>query len=275
MATSADARAVELYTKGEGQGPDHYHRFQFSYENQAKNQWNFCAINWLTDAFFLCLDRSQFQAHDLPQLSRIEIYSRMVNKFKYLRELWRRNQLPTSDKEVVEKERKAQARQATRQQTVSFTFYCAAHNNAHKHEKTYQQRLEACERARQLRQYLPLIEGLGVQGMSEDETDTEETPRQPDVQRKRVRILQADWRNPELERIMRTIDKDWRGMHMPFRGKRGNTPSERISVAKRNSEKVPSRIPENLYNSLWLRKLDPYMRARLRMKPSIQLPPPL
>ncbi|KAG2017309.1 hypothetical protein CC2G_006827 [Coprinopsis cinerea AmutBmut pab1-1] len=110
------------------------------------------------------------------------------------------------------------------------------------------------------RRFAPLIKRIGVQGMSDDETDDED----PDSF---IRVS-LPWRAERLTQILWALDERYEEHLRSSVGKtnrrRGPLPRARRLSQKVNLKAVPPRkLPKNLYNSDWLQLLKPHQRKRV------------
>lgn len=103
--------------------------------------------------------------------------------------------------------------------------------------------------------HLDMLERLGVDGMSSDESDSDDLPR---VRRKRVsfKVLTPRWRNPALSDWLHTFDTvGW--IHRRDKGPtRGLHPRHRLHNQRTpkfsNSKKFVPGLPFNAYKTEWL-----------------------
>lgn len=107
-----------------------------------------------------------------------------------------------------------------------------------------------------LRTHIRILERLGVQGMSSDESDGEAPNEIQHVSEPTFEILRPKWREPRLAGWLRCLDT----LHMKSRrpdGKpaRGNHPHQRVegdSVKYSKSKGFVSGLPINAYEPRWL-----------------------
>jgi len=115
---------------------------------------------------------------------------------------------------------------------------------------------------------------LGQDGMSSDETDTEQTG----LQAKIVRRIPKVWISPAVSDLWNAVEKYGKGRVNSI----GNTPYTRIfepSPSSRTQQNMPAQrrlcvpgLPSNYYCDLWLRGLSPAQRAQVDRKSPRELP---
>ncbi|KAK7684253.1 hypothetical protein QCA50_012577 [Cerrena zonata] len=124
------------------------------------------------------------------------------------------------------------------------------------------QQLTAAEMSPDLACHIPMLEKLGVNGMSSDEEDQFRGVRH-------YRVLPKRWRAPNLSPWLRVFDAAYRKERLgPFGQSPGAMPRIRTSTAAQTAgavAKVVRGLPENAYNRTFLESLTPFERRRLRV----------
>jgi hypothetical protein len=115
---------------------------------------------------------------------------------------------------------------------------------------------------------------LGQDGMSSDETDSEQTG----LQAKIVRRIPKTWLSPTISELWNAVEKYGKGRL----NRAGNSPHTRIfepSSSFRTQPNTPAQrrlcvpgLPLNYYCDLWLRGLSPAQRAQVDRKSPRELP---
>lgn len=112
-----------------------------------------------------------------------------------------------------------------------------------------------------MKHHLPLMERLGILGMSSDESDTENRLA------KVYRILLKSSRNPELTAFLHTIDIITRGLRV-MSATPGNNPRLRlISSHVSTTQKPVTQLPINMYRTEWYDSLTDMEREYLFADP--------
>ncbi|KZT32065.1 hypothetical protein SISSUDRAFT_591711 [Sistotremastrum suecicum HHB10207 ss-3] len=134
-----------------------------------------------------------------------------------------------------------------------------------------------------LQQYVPLIEALGREGMSEDESgpETEHVARSEVPDRvnsdgqKQYAILRYAWRNdPVIIPILRTIDLITlsRKFGSTGRPERGNWTHVRLPTARVSTRTTIQRRPTNTYLPSFLETLTDHQKEDLKMLDPVPVP---
>jgi hypothetical protein len=91
-----------------------------------------------------------------------------------------------------------------------------------------------------------VVDALGAQGMSSDESDDDETGRKVYIPRKKV------WRNKEITNLLRVIDRDRNTTNCYGNTRAGNPPRHRLVREGRDSRReAPPGLPLNFYDRNW------------------------
>lgn len=110
-----------------------------------------------------------------------------------------------------------------------------------------------------LQHHAPMLQRIGVNGMSEDESDGDDLPSFPEVRSRAPRyyVIQPTWRSKELTAWLQIFDS----MHVVTRRmtgepSRGAYPRQRIynytPVRTSRSTTYVSHLPSNAYDNQWL-----------------------
>jgi hypothetical protein len=125
--------------------------------------------------------------------------------------------------------------------------------------KLFHRRFEAAQTHPLLQTHIHILQRLGVQGMSSDESDGKELVRNPSarLETPRFQVLRPWWRATELTTWLHIFDS----VHMIERrsgdgGSRGAYPRLRVDNAQSptysNSQNFVRGLPINAYNQRWL-----------------------
>jgi hypothetical protein len=179
--------------------------------------------------------------------TRREIEEMFTTRVKTLRAKRSANGSPAQASES-----KAQLRRYSRRSSVWFPHGFGAYLWTNVIFKDYNRRMKIAEKYSQLQPLASIIERLGVEGMSSDESDF-----QPGTTQKQYFIKQPEWRAPEFRTLMSTLDhihaltrsldfeNDARGQMVRRRNVRlDSNPSQRSNP--------PTHLPLNFYSQVWL-----------------------
>ncbi|KAL1749842.1 hypothetical protein FB107DRAFT_224871, partial [Schizophyllum commune] len=97
------------------------------------------------------------------------------------------------------------------------------------------------------------VEALGLEGMSDEETDYEEIEHDSGAVTKRRyhKVLNPVWRHPELRGLFEKVDEAPALARMYF-DKRAGAKTLRVRVDEASGHAPPKRIPKALYDPVWL-----------------------
>ena len=119
---------------------------------------------------------------------------------------------------------------------------------------------------------------LSADAMSGDETDTEYkgTRTKGRKPQPRYTTLRPDWRNPDVESWLRTLDHIhlWTRFTTDDKVTPGRFPHIRVPPPTKLvviQAKVPIGLPQNWYSPEWLKKRTALERKHLKMKPAVKL----
>ncbi|KAG6818902.1 hypothetical protein H0H93_000449 [Arthromyces matolae] len=112
-----------------------------------------------------------------------------------------------------------------------------------------------------------MVDKLGVEGQSSDESDDDE--------KGPYRVKTQAWRNPNVTSLLRHIDS-----HRPTRNHLGNRRPGAASrerkivrdMSTRPIGKIPAKRPSNMYNDGWYEGLSNVLKAKLGPQPPLPLP---
>jgi hypothetical protein len=110
---------------------------------------------------------------------------------------------------------------------------------------------------------------LGLENMSSDETDTEDSN---PYSKKRVRRVDLHWLNDNIVGLKRSLEKlDYSRRHSKEKG--GNPSCIRIpSATKTEKRPAPGGLPINYYDPSWLKGLSDLERQMLEPGPEKRIP---
>jgi hypothetical protein len=114
-----------------------------------------------------------------------------------------------------------------------------------------------------------VLDTLGLENMSSDETDTEDSS---PYSKKRVRRIELPWLHEKIIALKRSLEKLDHSRRYS-KEKRGNHSCIRISSStKIDTRPAPSGLPINWYNPTWLKGLSDLERQMLEPKPEREIP---
>ena len=117
-------------------------------------------------------------------------------------------------------------------------------------EQLFQRRREVAKRYGPLQQHLGVLDALGVDGMSSDESDMDPTTNQ-----RRYTVVKPDWRHPDLHSWLGIFDQFHHYSHL---NRWSNDRRGAFAHIRAGSQKVhkeahpPSHLPVNAYDQQWL-----------------------
>ncbi|KAL7277902.1 hypothetical protein ACG7TL_008852 [Trametes sanguinea] len=138
-----------------------------------------------------------------------------------------------------------------------------AHNRYERKRGLFNRRCDVCASYVGLTRHLYMLQLLGINGMSSDESDVEDG-------RPVYLVLKKSWRNPEIDAWLRVFDVLYRrSRYMPLnRNPRGANVHIRKLTQKVDDTRQPrTNLPVNAYNPSWLQALTAYDKARLKVDP--------
>lgn len=141
--------------------------------------------------------------------------------------------------------------------------------------------------------FVPALQQLSSGGMSEDESDhapdsedsgdeaqNQDRGSQRAPQGRRYRIIDSQWRSPEVTKWLRTMDLVYTGtkFHEDHTSMPGNQFRQRYPSI--GSDEVPSQVrigrpiiglPRNFYDAQWLQTLSPQQIEELGIQPEVDI----
>lgn len=119
--------------------------------------------------------------------------------------------------------------------------------------KLYRRRHRTCSKYAPLRPHLKMLETFGVDGMSSDESETEDGV-------KRYRLLKKSWRPESVTTWFRAIDAV---AALTTKGRGNRFRLRMVSTMTDDSRAAPRGLPKNAYHSTWYANLGEFDRADL------------
>lgn len=116
-----------------------------------------------------------------------------------------------------------------------------------------------------------VVETLGLDGMSSDESEPEENgTRRP---YKKVRVKTRVWRSKTLESYLKLIDRERNFKNALGNDPAGTKPTIRVRPAHNFSSTrfIPPHLPRNFYDNDWYNGLTAKLRAALQAGPPMEL----
>ncbi|OBZ66078.1 hypothetical protein A0H81_13919 [Grifola frondosa] len=127
-----------------------------------------------------------------------------------------------------------------------------AAKRAERKRNLFYRRFEVAANHTDLQRHLGILQDLGVDGMSSDESEHENGVIQ-------YRVLIKSWRNPVLTPWLRTFDAAYRKDRLgPSQSTRGAHPHLRLASQKVDLRAPVIRLPFNAYNYEWLKGLSAF-----------------
>ena len=114
----------------------------------------------------------------------------------------------------------------------------------------FQRRREIVKQYGPLRQHLEVLDALGVDGMSSDESDID-----PTTDQRKYTIVKPDWRHPDLHNWLGIVDQFHHYSHLNSwsNDRRGAFPHICVGSQKVHKEAhLPPHLPVNAYDHQWL-----------------------
>ncbi|KAI0323556.1 hypothetical protein GY45DRAFT_1264373 [Cubamyces sp. BRFM 1775] len=170
---------------------------------------------------------------------------------KYLCDKW---QAAVSKDEKTRCEIQKLANRAERQRNVSARMTEIRQGVCSTSRQLYYRRLGVAHTYAPLRHHIPMLEALGVHGMSSDESDH----RNGAVQ---YGVFKKEWRNPAITKWLRVFDSLYRRLRLneASHSTPGSHPHLRFYSDKQSSRHPPVKnLPRNAYDPEWLAGLNQY-----------------
>jgi len=213
-------------------------------QGQPRSEWNksaarVSALNFITS--------NQGNRDDLPIIEK-----HILTYIKTLHARVRRLDIQFSN--VDEEKTKSRDRRKRRKTTVRLLFHCCAYHKTYKYIKLYHQRLETAMTEPLLRPHVGILQRLGPDGMSSDESDG------PPGALRTYRICILPWRAVGVTPFVRVFDafaairRRSRFPHLGGGIGRGALPRIRVAAVglfSTNDRFVPG-LPVNTYMPDWI-----------------------
>ncbi|KAI0367548.1 hypothetical protein BV20DRAFT_1037610 [Pilatotrama ljubarskyi] len=222
----ASPQEVKAFNAGDNHCCDK-ENFKIDISNGALNRWNTSASMVFARAFVEC---GRFDCDDQELIA--EAFRTHVRTL-------RKNFLRQAEEEHV---RKTAEKKARREQRKSTLFY---------------RRRRVAAKYSQLKPHLPMLEQLGIDGMSSDESDEDSNGC------KLFRILAKSWRPDRVTAWLRGFDAV-DALTRDAQSSRGNQPRRRAVSSKVDDSRAAVKgLPKNAYNPVWYAKLGDFVREAL------------
>ena len=110
-----------------------------------------------------------------------------------------------------------------------------------------------------------MVEKLGIDGNSSDETDDED---------RSYAIRFREWRSGEVKRLLQFIDDNRTLTNAYGNNKPGNPPHKRVrkTYPPVTKDNPIARLPLNFYDKIWYDSLSPLQQTQLDPLPEMELP---
>jgi hypothetical protein len=103
--------------------------------------------------------------------------------------------------------------------------------------------------------------------MSSDESDVDDTGR------KAYRVRKKTWRNKDVTRLLRVVDRDHNVTNCYGNTRPGNPPRHRVvHGGKESRREAPPGLPLNFYDSSWYARLTNGEKKELTWKGEVDIP---
>ncbi|KZS86318.1 hypothetical protein SISNIDRAFT_492068 [Sistotremastrum niveocremeum HHB9708] len=256
------SEAIETFKAHRRQGPT-AESFTMDYLGPPGSPWNQEASQVFRDAFLVHPGHEHYEREG-PMI-RYQFLQHFVNTLKLNYE---KEHPKKSEEEVKEREDRKRVRSS----------------RDGRRYRLYQRRLKTCLFVVALQRFVPLLQSLGYEGMSEDESGTEAVHTPHDVPRitndgqKGYAILRSIWRNDDvIMPILRVIDQITISRKFSANGRpqKGNWPHVRIPTSRFSERKHLAERPLILYRPSYLSCLTEHQREDLRIVPLLLEIPPI
>jgi hypothetical protein len=226
--------------------------FRIDLLGTARSPWNKSAAKVFSEDFV--------RHHGLePTTALIEdIEDAFHTRIKSLKEKSKRHHLNAAQSHQETRK----DRQHVRKSTVIITSHCRLWCLPHfYHSQLFHRRFEVAQMNPSLQKHVPLLQRLGVEGMSSDESENDDLTKNP-----RFFVLSPRWRAKELSTWLRMFDSLYMIERRSGGDGRGAYPRLRIYKSpqsfSRSTRFVPG-LPVNTYDPSWLARqadADRYVR---------------
>lgn len=159
---------------------------------------------------------------------------------------------PIEERDLQTKINNKQGRKATVRRMIFLSMWSLTLNLG----QTFKQRRQIMESLTALRQFLPVLDKLGVDGVSSDEEDG-------DVSNMQFQVLEPQWRDSSIGVFFGKVDACYLYVQMDetesgVRFTPGAPPRIRHRKGKKSKNtKCPLRLPFNIYRADWLEEREP------------------
>ncbi|KZT31923.1 hypothetical protein SISSUDRAFT_1067348 [Sistotremastrum suecicum HHB10207 ss-3] len=259
--TCPNPEDLETFKRHQRGGPTE-DAFTMDYRGPPGSPWNQEASQVFRDAFLIHQGHEHYQ--DEGPIIRFQFLRHFVDTLKVHYE----KEHPTKPAEEM-KEREDRKRERSSRDGRRY--------------RLFQRRLKTCLNVVQLQAFVPLLQSLGYEGMSEDESGTEAVHSPQDVPRitndgqKGYGILRSIWRNDDvIMPILRVIDQISISRKFSANGRpqKGNWPHVRIPTNRFSERKHLPERPLVVYRPSYIATLTPHQKEDLRIVPLLlQIPP--
>jgi len=164
---------------------------------------------------------------------------------KGLKSLYNRDLLSQAEKSA---EKSKHSRHQRKYQVIVILFL-----RAHVHlsaKQLYHRRCRVAKLYEPLQRHEAVLDALGVDGMSSDESDVDPTTNQM-----LYTVVKPDWRHPDLHQWLKIFDQLYHRAHLHHwsNDRRGAFPHMRVGSQKIHKKMhAPPHLPVNAYNPQWL-----------------------
>ncbi|RDX39950.1 hypothetical protein OH76DRAFT_1366956 [Lentinus brumalis] len=249
-STLASKQEIEQFEKAVD--PDHccdLANFRIDIWEGSQNKWNFSAATVFAEGF---INTGVYKCNDSHLVEEA-----FLSHTRTLRKKYRNAGLSATR---VQAQLKKDAR-ANRKGTVGTIL---AHvDRAHILHQLFFRRREVCMSYPQLARHLEMLELLGKDGMSSDETDSDRVA----SGKKKYRIVKSKWRSDSVTQWLKGFDAVEAIMRT---NGRGNVPRTRsISNKVNNESKVVPGLPRNAYDAFWYANVGEFTKAKTRRREEV------
>ncbi len=235
------ARACETTTAG----------FMIDIAGDPKSPWNVSAGRTFTDYFI-----EKTRRDDTPEMRRA-VEMAFDTRIRSLKSRWKRDMLPQAAK-VAER-----SKHSRRQRKYQVRFRISNPGMCLPVLQLFQRRREITKLYDPLKKHLGVLDALGVDGMSSDESSSD-----PHTGQTTYTVVKPGWRHPDLHHWLKVFGE----LHHRNRAngcildKRGTFTHIRVGSQKiRQTSRAPPDLPLNAYDPRWLESRENlYVKHELR-----------
>ena len=212
--------------------------FKIDIAGTPKSPWNVSAGRVFTSYFI------EKMGYDDVEETRNAVEKAFCTRFKSLKLCHKKDGLSQAQRAV---EKSKHSRYQRKYQVILTSFSHPWYLPA---EQLFQRRREIAKKYGPLLQHLNVLDALGVDGMSSDESDTDSTTDQ-----RKYTVVKPDWRHPELHDWLAVFD------HFHHYGHLNSWSNDRrgaFAHVRAGSQKIhkdahpPPHLPVNAYDQHWL-----------------------